>query len=268
MEIKIENLTFGYKGGKNVLEDISADFSGDKLISIIGPNGVGKSTLIHCLNKILTPTSGEVYIDGVNLNDIKIKDLAKIMAYVPCTVQGSFPLSVTDAILLGRNPHSKWGSLDEDLKKVEEVMELLKIKHLSKRYMNELSAGQHQKVVLARGLVQETSVILLDEPTSNLDVRHQMEVTRILRDYAHNKNILVIMISHDLNIASKYSDEIIMLHDGKIFAKGSPSEVVNSKNISVVYGVNSETVIRNGRPHIILMDDSEVDNENGDINDN
>ena len=122
------------------------------------------------------------------------------------------------------------------------------------RPFNELSAGQHQKVMLARGFAQRTRILLLDEPTSNLDVRHQLEVTKLLRDMAHEKGLIVLMISHDLNIAAKYSDWVLMLHGGHIFASGTPEEVINEENIRAVYDVDSKVIRVNGKPHVILLD--------------
>jgi iron complex transport system ATP-binding protein len=155
---------------------------------------------------------------------------------------------------MGRHPHSKIGSLVDDLKKVHEVLEQLEIMDLALREFNSLSAGQHQKVMLARGLVQEPEVLLLDEPTSNLDVRHQMEVTKILKDLCDQKGIMVIMICHDLNIAAKYADELMLMYDKKVYAKGTPSEVLTPENLRTVYGVESTVVDHNGRPCVILDD--------------
>lgn len=256
MEIKAVDLGFSYYDNA-ILKDININLEGNKMVSIIGPNGVGKTTLIHCFSKILKPTQGQVFINGEDINSYKLRDLAKIIAYVPCTSLDTFPLTVTDTVLLGRNPHSKWGSLNSDLEKVQETLQLLEIEELAMRPFNELSAGQRQKVVLARGLVQESQILLLDEPTANLDIKHQMSVTRLLRDYSHNHGIMVVMISHDLNIASKYSDDVIMMQGGGIFAQGPPKDTINPKNIEAVYGVKSKTVINHGRPHVILEDDDD-----------
>ena len=259
MHILTEDLCFGYNQENTVLENINLDLEGNKLVSIIGPNGVGKSTLIHCFNKILTPTSGKVYINDVEIHEYKYKDLAKIIGYVPCSTTDTFPLTVTDTILLGRNPHRKWGSLDNDLAKVYEVLRMLDIEELAMRPFNELSAGQHQKVVLARGLAQEPEILLLDEPTSNLDIKHQMGVTKLLRDYARKNNVQVIMISHDLNIAAKYSDEVMMLYNKGIYAMGKPSDILTPENIKTVYGVDSDVLNIHNTPHVILKDENDVE---------
>ena len=153
---------------------------------------------------------------------------------------------------MGRHPHSKWNSLDKDLDIVYDTLKLMGISHLAMRPFNELSAGQHQKVMLARGLVQEPKILLLDEPTSNLDVRHQLDVTQMLKNLSTEKGILIIMISHDINIAAKYADEIIMMHDGSIYAIGTPQEVITEDNMETVYGVKTEIIDDDGRPHVIL----------------
>ena len=262
MQINIKGLQFSYTSVP-ILDDINLNLDGKKLVSILGPNGVGKSTLIHCINKILTPKGGVVLMDGKDVKEITVKEMSKIVGYVPYSANDSFPLSVVDTVLMGRHPHSKWGSLDNDLRIVYETLEQLGITHLAMRSFNELSAGQHQKVMLARGLVQEPEVLLLDEPTSNLDVRHQIDVTKLLKKMVSEKGILTIMISHDINIAAKYSDEIIMMHDGKIFATGTPKEVITEDNLRTVYGVECVVVEDQGSPHVILRDSIPIDSPEG-----
>ena len=257
MKIQIDDVSFSYKGCDDtpVLKEISALIRGPQVVSILGPNGVGKSTLIHCINKILEPTGGKVFLDDVETTEYSLKDMAKRISYVPYSSSDTFPLTVVDTVLLGRHPHAGWKTTDEDLRKVYEVLERLEISDLAMRFFNELSAGQHQKVMLARGLVQEPDVILLDEPTSNLDIRHQLGISRMLRELSRTDGILVIMISHDLNIAARYSDNIILIHEGRIFAAGSPKDVLTEENIRTVYGVESKIIDDEGRPYIVVRDD-------------
>jgi len=265
LDIELKDLDFAYKSRKKefpVLEDISLQIKGSQLVSILGPNGVGKSTLIHCMNKILEPTGGAVIINDHDIKDISIKDLAKIMGYVPYSSVDNFPLTVTDTVLMGRHPHSKWGSLDDDVRIVYDMLCLIGIEDLADRNFNELSAGQHQKVMLARGLAQEPRIMFLDEPTSNLDIKYQLEITKILRRLSREKNMLVIMISHDINIAAKYSDNIIMMHDGGVYAIGKPQDVITAENIKHVYDVNAKVIVDEGRPHIIMIDDDDTDYDN------
>ena len=258
IQLNIDDLSFTYsvkKGLPTVIKDITIDIQGAQLVSILGPNGVGKSTFIHCINKILDPTAGAVFINDCPVKTIPLKSMARLTGYVPYSANDSFPLSVTDTVLMGRHPHSKMGSIDDDLLIVEETLKLMGIEDLADRMFNELSAGQHQKVMLARGLAQQPKILLLDEPTSNLDIRFQLEITRMLRNLSRSKNMLVIMISHDINIAAKYSDNIIMLKDGGIYAVGRPSEVVTAENLRHVYDIDVKVIEDCDRPHIILVDD-------------
>ena len=253
MQIRIDNVEFSYTSAP-VLNDISLDIDGPAFVSILGPNGVGKSTLIHCINKILQPTSGSVFIDGKDVRETSIKELAKQIGYVPYSANDTFPLTVVDTVMMGRHPHSKWKSLDNDLDVVYDTLKMLGISHLAMRQFNELSAGQHQKVMLARGLVQEPKILLLDEPTSNLDIRHQLDVTKMLKRLSVEKGILIIMISHDINIAAKYADSVILMFQGKIFDVGTSREVITEDNLRTVYGVESRVIDDEGRPHVILRD--------------
>lgn len=252
--IRIEGLMFGYGNDTNVLDDICLNISDAQLISIIGPNGVGKSTLIHCMNKILSPSEGAVFVDNKNIKDYTIKELAKKMGYVPHVTGDSFPMTVMDTVLMGRHPHVGHKISNEDVDEAYNILKILEIEHLAMRPFNELSAGQHQKVALARGIAQKPRILLLDEPTSNLDIKHQMDVARILKQMSISEDMIIIMICHDLNIAAKYSDNVIMLHDGAIHAIGTPSEVITEENLKVVYNVDSTIIFDDDRPHVILKD--------------
>ena len=253
MKLEVKNLSFSYSEVP-VLKDISFTYDGPQLVAILGPNGVGKSTLIHCIDRILKPTEGEVFVNDKECREYSMKELAKVVGYVPYTSSDTFPMSVVDAVLLGRHPYSNWKSTKSDVRIVYEMLDKMGIKDLAKCQFNELSAGQHQKAMLARGLVQQSQILLLDEPTANLDVRHQLGVTKLLRDLAHEQNMLIIMICHDLNIASKYADSILMMKDGTVYATGTVDEVITKENIETVYGVRCSIIDDEGRPHVILQD--------------
>ena len=255
MKLNVEEMGFNYTD-KSVLSNISFDVEEPQLLCILGPNGVGKSTLIHCINRILSRTYGTVMINDVDVKDYSLKELAKVTGYVPYSASDTFPMTVVDTVLLGRHPHSNWKSSEDDIRKVYEILEMLGISDLAMRPFNMLSAGQHQKVMLARGLAQEPEILLLDEPTANLDVKHQLDVTRLLHRLSREKRIIVVMICHDLNIASKYADNILLMSQGTIFAAGTPKEVMTVENIKEVYDVDSEVIMDEGRPHVILRDGS------------
>ena len=263
MELRFEDVDFGYKNQAQVLHKINLTINEPGLTCIIGPNGVGKSTLVKCMNKLLIPNSGKVTLDDREVKDFNLKELSTITSFVPATSMDNFSLNVIDTVLMGRHPYSKIGSEKEDMHIVYGILKSLNITHLAMRNYNELSAGQHQKVSIARGLAQEPRILILDEPTANLDIRHQVKVIELLHDMAHEKGMTVIMISHDINIASKYSDNIIMMHDGGIYALGRPKDVITAENISKVYQVGAKIIDDNGKPHVILVgnDDTNYDDD-------
>ena len=253
MKITLEDVNYGYSADQMVLHDINLTIDTKGLVCIIGPNGVGKSTLIRCINKLIKPISGNVYIDGRNLNDIPLKELSQRMSYVPVKTQDCFSMNLIDTILVGRHNKSKWRTTEEDLEAVYKVITLMGLDELKMRNFNELSAGQHQKVAIARGLVQEPEVLILDEPTSNLDARHQIYVTQMLRAIAEQQDMTVIMICHDLNVSAKYANEIIvMAPPGIIYGKGKPEDVITASLIEDVYKVKCEIINDEGKPHVLL----------------
>lgn len=253
MEIRFDDVSFNYPNGVEVLHDIDLTLNGPGLVCIIGPNGVGKSTLVKCINRLLKPTTGKVYLNGKDVSEYSLKELSSHIGFVPTSSQNCFSMPVIDSIMIGRHNHQKWKTTDEDIERVYRVMKLVGIEDLSMRGHSELSAGQLQKVSLARGLIQETEIFVLDEPTSNLDVKHQVYVTELLRGIAKAKGMMVIMISHDLNLSSKYADMIvIMAEPGRIYSVGTPEEVITRDMVVEVYGVDCEIIDRRGRPCVVL----------------
>ena len=255
MRLTVEGLEFSY-GGSKVLDGVSFDLEGPGLTCIIGPNGVGKSTLVKCLDGINKPTGGRITIDGRDMASISPRELARMMAFVPVVSGDMFSMTVFDTVMMGRRPHQKLGnvsSLDREI--VRRTLNMMGIRDLAMRGSDELSAGQHQRMVIARGLAQTPRFLLLDEPTANLDARHQIQVTMTLRDLASKGGMSVIMISHDLNVASRFADRIVMMAPpGVVRAIGRPEEVVTEKSIRDVYGVDCSIVDVRGRPHVILLD--------------
>ncbi len=261
MKIEIQDLCFGY-GSIPVLEGIDLTFDKPGLYCIIGPNGVGKSTLIKCMLKLLKPTSGHILIDGRDVDDISSKEMSKMMSFVPAGTTDVFSMTVLDTVLMGMHNGHHWKASAEDVRKAYSVMKLMGIEPLAMREFKELSAGQHQKVAIARGIAQDTETLILDEPTSNLDIRHQLYVTEMLKCIADRSGKTVIMISHDLNIASKYADQVIVLRPpGKIYTVGTPGEVITEQMLKDVYGISGEIVEFADRPH--MMADAALPDANG-----
>jgi len=236
MSIQMKNLEFSYSDEKT-LNGLSAHLKKGEFISILGPNGTGKSTLIKCINGLLKPQKGCLSINGCDISGMKHREIAKIMSYVPQSSSSLFNLSVLDMVLLGRCSHASWRSGKKDCLKAIEALEYLNIESLAMRSFNELSGGQQQKVVIARALAQETEIIVLDEPISNLDIRHQIEVMEIIRELVDKKAITAICIVHDLNIASRYSDKVVIMNKGQAVAEGKPADVLTKEVIGEVYGV-------------------------------
>jgi len=251
-KLAVRNLSFGY-GDAPVLQEFFMAVGDRQIVSIVGPNGSGKSTLIKCINRILTPGQGDVTVDRKDLLKMNRRQTARLISYVPQSSLRVFSHSVFDVVLMGRRPHlgSKAGRHDEA--KVWQVLALLGIEGLALSQFNELSGGQQQKVLIARALAQESGVVLLDEPTSNLDIWHQIDVMEILRTLIRKRGITAIVAIHDLNIAARYSDRIMMMKKGRIVAAGTPDEVFNQENLETVYGIKANVRRINETPYVIPL---------------
>lgn len=250
MKIKIRGLEFSYNS-ISALKGVSMDINEAEVVAVVGPNGSGKSTLLKCINRILYPQRGVVLIDGRNINDLSQVEIAKAMGYVPQSVRQLFPATVFEVVLMGRKPYLTWKCSKGDIEKVIEALKTLNIENIAMRDFNALSGGQQQKVLIARALAQEPEILLLDEPTANLDIKHQLEVMEIIKMIVEERKITAIIAIHDLNSASKYADRIFMMKDGKIFAVGSPKRVLTPNNIEKVYGVKAEIAEFDGRLCVI-----------------
>lgn len=250
--VKVTHLNFGY-GQVEILHDISVVFDKPELVCILGPNGVGKTTIAKCLNKLNKPTSGTVTLDGVDISGMRRSEIAKKVAFVPNSAKSVFSMTVLESILMGRIPVSGYGISERDIEVVDKVISMMDLDSLCARDVNALSAGQTQRVTIARGLAQEPKVIILDEPTSNLDVRYQMEVMRFLKSYASDEGVIVVMVCHDLNITAAYADRVILMHEGRIFADGTVEEVLTQENLKTVYRIDTKVVQVDGVTHILQI---------------
>ncbi|HMB02015.1 MAG TPA: ABC transporter ATP-binding protein [Spirochaetota bacterium] len=237
MTLSVKELSFEYKNRK-VLENISFSIKKKEIITILGPNGVGKTTLLKCINKILPAAAGSIKIDGLSLEHLKNNTIAQKFSYVPQQAQAN-RITAFDAILLGRRPYINWHVSKKDNEIVNAIIKTLHLEKLSLRYIDEMSGGELQKVCIARALVQEPEILLLDEPTSNLDLKNQIEILCLIKHIVKEHNIAGLMTLHDINTAVKYSDKILFLKNGKISTPVTPREL-NADIIKKVYGVDVE----------------------------
>jgi len=248
VKIDIKNLAFQYNHTP-VLKDVNLSFGAGECVAVIGPNGAGKSTLLQCINRILEPTGGSIILNDRNISEYSTRDVARKIGYVPQNEKSFVPTRVFCTVIMGRRPYFSFSPGKTDIEKTAGIIELLGLGDISKKDINKLSGGQRQKVYIARALVQEPEILLLDEPTANLDIRHQLEIMSILKEQSQ-RGTLVIAVIHDLNIALRYADRIVILHEGRVFADGG-CEVINDENILKVYGVRSEIYEDKGRRCII-----------------
>jgi len=252
MRLEIQGVRFSY-GSTPALKDVSIEVREGEVVSLVGPNGSGKTTLLKCINKILSPQKGTILLAGKDVSKVSLKELARLAGYVPQSGVRSFPTTVFDTVLLGRKPYLGWTVSTRDKDVALNLLQLMGMEDTVLRDFNELSGGEKQKVLLARALAQEPAVLLLDEPTSNLDLRHQLEVMDLICSLVKRNGVSAIMAIHDLNLASRYSDRVILLKKGLIYAAGEPRLVLVPENIREVYGVDTIVNQNSGKPYIIPL---------------
>lgn len=256
METLIEcgKIDFGY--GKSLLiKNLNFKISQGEFLGIVGPNGSGKSTILKLLSGILEPVSGEIVFRDSFLQQIQAKQLARQMAVVPQSTELPYDFSVYEIVAMGRYPHQgRWSNESSaDKKIIQAVMKQTGVWQFKDQNVNALSGGERQRVIIARALAQEPEIILLDEPTSNLDINYQIEIFDLLQEL-NKQGMTIAAVLHDLNLASQYCNRLMLLSNGQIYASGTPDEVINVKNIRNVY--NTEVIISkkfSGRPYVTLV---------------
>ena len=258
--LDIKSISFNY-GNTRVLDDISFKADKGECLGIIGPNGSGKSTLLKTLSKVLKPSCGKVVLLGKELERYSAKELARNMAVVPQDTNVDFDFTCLEVVLMGRNPHMKRFELEgrKDMDIAREAMTLTNTWHLRERPLAEVSGGERQRVIIARALAQEPSVLLLDEPVSHLDINHQIEVLDLAVRLKNERGLVVVIILHDLNLAARYCDRLLLLYDSKILVSGTPDEVLTRENIKKAFHAN--VLVRRhpitGFLYITLLDSTE-----------
>ena len=247
MTLVADSIRQGY-GGNVVIDGISFELEKGSLISVLGPNGSGKSTLIRTVCGMMKPWSGSLSVDGKDISDMEPKELSRNLGYVPQRYMQTDYLKVFDAVLIGRAPYMSWSYSKDDFEHAENAMMRMDVMDLADRYVNDLSGGQLQKIIIARALAQDPNYFILDEPTSALDLKNQMVALRTVKDIVSEGRSGALVALHDLNLAMRFSDRTIMLKDGRVYAMGRPEDVITEESIRDVYGVSSEVYEgRNGR---------------------
>ena len=248
--IEIKDISYAY--GKNeVLHNVSFEVQPGECVAILGNNGSGKSTLITCLNKILTPKSGSVLIDRQDVHKMNRTQIARHISYVAQKNEIS-QMTVFDSVLLGRRPYMRWAISQEDIDICDKTIQQIGMEDFKLRYVNELSGGELQKVMLARALVQQPKLMLLDEPTSNLDPKNQYEMLELVRNVAIKQNISVLIVLHDINLAFRYCDSFLLMRSGCVHGYGDET-IITSETMHDVYGVHVDIEEVGGQKVVIVQ---------------
>ncbi len=239
IQLRAEEIRFAYQH-KPILDDVNLELRPGEIVGLVGPNGAGKSTLINLLSRVLTPQRGRIWFDGHTLDQLSAEQVAQHIAVVPQVFQIPNGFTAFEIVMMGRTPHLGWLKSESarDLEIVRAAMESTGTWQLANRLVNHLSGGERQRVIFARALAQEPQVLLLDEPTAHLDVAHQIEVMEIARRLKNEHALAILGVFHDLNLAAQYCDRIVLLKEGRVFAAGTPSQVITAEILRAVYGVD------------------------------
>jgi iron complex transport system ATP-binding protein len=248
--LEIEGISFAF-GHHRILDRVGLTVRPGEMVCVLGPNGVGKSTLLKCILQLVRPSHGEVRVGDRRLSSMDLRQKARRLAYVEQRTPARFPMTVFETVLMGRRPYLSFRPGKKDFDKVATILGALGLGAMAQREFNQLSGGQQQKVMLARGLVQEPRYLLLDEPTASLDLRHQLEVMELLQRFCRDREMGMVVAIHDLNLALRYADQVVLLQDGRVMARGRPQEVLRPETIGAVYGVEVVEVSAGGLSGLI-----------------
>jgi iron complex transport system ATP-binding protein len=264
--IDVEGLSFRYRFDQSglpwTLDAVSFAVSSGEVLGIVGPNGSGKSSLLKLLAGILRPNHGKIQIAGLPISQLEPLVLARLVALVPQEFAQVFPFTVAETVLMGRFPHRReswWGmgigdESEHDLRQAHQAMVETDVVTLAGRLVSDLSGGERQRVMIARALAQEPSILLLDEPMTFLDINHQIEICALISRLQRERQLTVVLVSHDLNVASQSCDRVMMLKDGRIVQIGSPMETITPESLRAVYGcdVVVDAHPYSGRPRVTM----------------
>jgi|Deesub1362B_J571_1020462.scaffolds.fasta_scaffold00027_135 iron complex transport system ATP-binding protein len=245
VELGVRDVSFGY-GSEVVIKNVTLNAFPGKMVAIIGPNGSGKTTLLKLLANIIKPSTGKIMFDGVDIRRMDKDEITKIVSYSPQENVIPGILTVYEVVLLGRIPYLSWRISRDDLEITKNVLEELGLEIYARKYANQLSGGERQMILIAQALVREPKLLLLDEPVSNLDIRNQLEILDLIKRITRQKEITTITVLHDLNLAARYADKLVVLNRGSIYTCGEPEAVLTPDMLSSVYGVEAK-INRNNR---------------------
>jgi iron complex transport system ATP-binding protein len=246
-----ERLVLGY-GDRTVIDGLDLLVPPGQVTAIVGANACGKSTLLRSMSRLLSPRGGQVLLDGKQVHKTPAKQLARTLGLLPQSPVAPEGITVADLVGRGRHPHqgmlSRWSAADDAA--VAEALDATETAGLADRPVDELSGGQRQRVWIAMALAQQTDVLLLDEPTTFLDVSHQVEVLDLLTDLNHARGTTIVMVLHDLNLAARYADHLVALADGRVHAAGTPAEVLTESTVKTVFGLDNQVIVdpTSGKP--------------------
>lgn len=245
--VLIKSLSFAYETDR-ILDHVDLSVEKGEFVSIIGPNGSGKTTLLKHITRLL-PSKETIWVDEKPLQTYLQKDLAKIMALVPQANHFEYGFSAFDVVMMGRHPHIEgfYGEGHKDVRIVEEAMQLTDTAKFKARNINSLSGGERQRVIVARAIAQDASIMLLDEPITYLDIHHQIDIVRLIKNHSKTQGKTVIAVLHDLNFALKFSDKVVLLHEGAVISVGSPHQVLTKENLKKAYGIDVDLIYHEGQ---------------------
>lgn len=237
-------IEFGYRPQSPVLRGVSFAAKAGKFLCILGPNGSGKTTLLRCMLGQFRPSGGQLLLDGKELARHSRRELARLMSYVPQIPQSTFAFSVQELVLMGRFAHTGVLGLagEQDLAIARLAMQMTQTLEFADRTLEELSGGEAQCVMIARALAQQPSVMLLDEPTSHLDIKNQLMIYKMMQRLAHDWGMAVICVSHDINMAAHFADELLLMRLGKVLANGAPMDVIQQETLQRLYDVQIDLI--------------------------
>jgi iron complex transport system ATP-binding protein len=227
--------------GVSLLREVSLRVRAGETVGLIGPNGAGKTTLLKVLGGLIRDVEGEVWLQGRPLREYSPREVARLVAHVPQTTALDFAFTVREVVLMGRSPYLGRFQLEQPLDRqvAEQAMRTMNVQALSERFINTLSGGERQRVLIARALAQQPRILLLDEPTANLDVKHQLEVLSLTTRLAHQQGLAIVAAIHDLDLAARFFDRLVLLHEGRVLADSTPEVVLTPSNLAEAFGVQA-----------------------------